>query len=83
MIPLFKKLIAALLYDDLAVRRWLRAAVMAMAGSGMMWGDQIAANLGTPAKWVKVCAVGCMIIAGIINLGEKNPKEVTDGTPPA
>lgn len=72
MIPLLKKLWESFLYDDMKVRRWLRAALMAMAGSGMAWGDQLSQILGTPQKTIKVATVACMAVAVAINLGEKN-----------
>lgn len=77
MIPLFKKLLNSLLYDDLAVRRWLRAGIMTLAASGMAWGDQLSEILGAPVRWIKIAAVIAMAISLAITAGEKN-KEVAD-----
>ena len=74
MIPFFKKFFDALMNDELAFRRWMRALLMAVAGSGMMWADQLAEIIAAPVKWLKVTAVICGAIAVAINLGEKNPK---------
>lgn len=76
MIPLFRKLWDALLNDEMAVRRWLRAGLMAMAGSGLAFADQIAQTVGSPGavKTVKITAVVCGFISVMINLGEKNEK---------
>jgi len=82
MIPIIKKFFHDLLFDELAVRRWFRAAIMALAGSGMAWGDQLAAILGTPVKSVKIAAVVAMALALTITAGEKN-KEASNAPPAA
>ena len=78
MIPLIKKLLQSLLYDDMKVRRWLRTALMAMAASGMVWADQIAEIMGAPVKWFKIAAVICGALSVAINLGEKNQATAPD-----
>ena len=73
MIRLIKKLWNALLYDEVMVRRWGRALLMALATGGMGFSDQLAAVLGAPVRWIKIAAVIAGFIAVAINLGEKNP----------
>lgn len=83
MIPLFKKFWNALLNDEMAVKRWLRAGLMAVAGSGMMWADQLAEIIGAPVKGLKVVAVICGALSVAINLGDKNKPEGESNAKPA
>ena len=80
MIRLIKKLWNALLYDEVMVRRWGRALLMALATGGMGFSDQLAAVLGAPIRWIKIAAVIAGFIAVAINLGDKNPPK--DLNPP-
>ncbi len=75
MIPLIKELWNALLHDELKVRRWLRSLLMAFAGSGLAFADQMASAIGAPGavKTIKIIAVICGFISVAINLGDKNP----------
>jgi hypothetical protein len=86
MIPLFRRLWAAVLYDEMAVRRWLRGALLAAA----MAGAQIAASpAGEAAKWtsrewaVRILFAVLAGMAGMINLGHLNPKTPPHAEPPA
>jgi hypothetical protein len=74
MIPLLKKLIDVFLNDEVKVRRWLRACLMAFAGSGLAFADQMAGLLGNAGltNKIKVAAVVAGFISVAINLGEKN-----------
>ena len=86
MIPFFKKFVQAFLFDDLAFIRWARGAMLGFAAGGIAFGDQLAGIIGAPGavKAIKITAVCCGFVAGAITAGQKNPKEVTDGsTPPA
>lgn len=75
MKPLFKNLISKLLNDELAVRRWTRAALMGIAAGGIAFGDQLAAILDYPhlVKAIKTIAVCASFLSLAITAGEKNP----------
>jgi hypothetical protein len=85
MIPLMRRLWAAILYDEMAVRRWLRGALLAVAFAGA----QLAATpAGEAATWTgKEWAVRVLfsLLAGaaaMINLGQpRQPKAPTAGPP--
>ena len=74
MIPLFRSLADKLLHDELAVRRWGRALLMAIAGGGIAFGDQIAGLLGDSSlvKVIKVAAVVAGFLSLSITAGERN-----------
>ena len=78
MKPLIKKLWNTLLNDEVMVRRWGRALLMALATGGMGFADQLAAVLGAPVRWIKIAAVIAGFIAVAINLGDKNPPKEDD-----
>jgi hypothetical protein len=75
MIPLLKKLVYSLLWDELAAIRWLRGTLMTFAAGGIAFADQLADVLGMPTavKVVKVTAIVCGFLAGAITAGQKNP----------
>lgn len=78
MVPLLKKLFTAILNDEVMMRRWLRAWLMAFATGGMGFADQLSAVTGgkVSVTAVRVLATISGFIAVAINLGEKNaPKE--------
>jgi hypothetical protein len=74
MIPLLKDLWYRFRYDPLFVRRWGRAALMAVAGSGLAFGDQLAAVLDAPGavKAVKIVAIVAGLLSVAITAGERN-----------
>lgn len=76
MIPLVKSIVHALLWDAMAVRRWLRGAAIACATGGVAFADQIATTLAVPAagKTIKIAALLLGFIGGAISVGEPNPK---------
>lgn len=76
MIPLLKHLADRFLHDELFIRRWSRAVLGALAGSGYAFADQLAELLGEPdsLKTIKVAAVVAGFLALAITAGEKNPK---------
>lgn len=76
MIPLFKHLADQLLHDELAVRRWSRALLMAIAGGGIAFADQLAAVLEAPGavKAIKLLAVLAGFCSLAITAGERNAK---------
>lgn len=77
MIPLLKHLWDKLLHDELAVRRWGRAALMAVAGSGLAFGDQLAGLLGDSGlvQTIKIIAVVAGFLSVAITAGERNKPE--------
>lgn len=77
MIPLIQKLWKAMLYDELAVRRWTRAGIFALGTGGLAYGNQLAEAVKLPGivTTIKVASITCCLIAGAITAGEKN-KEV-------
>jgi hypothetical protein len=74
MKPLLTHLLDKLLNDEMFVRRWLRAGLFTVAGTGFAFADQIGALVAEPAlvKWLKIAAVLSGGVAAAINLGEKN-----------
>lgn len=77
MIPLVRSIFHALLWDPMAVRRWLRGMAVSFAVGGVAFADQIAAVLGSPgaAKTVKIVALALAFIGGAISVGQQNPKD--------
>lgn len=80
MITLIKKLVHALFFDDLAVLRWIRFAIV---GGGLIlsqYSNDIVSLFENSPESVKVVKLlGLLFAAGgvMINLGEKNPKSDT------
>ena len=76
MVPLIKRLVKALLWDELAAKRWLRGGLLTAAAGGVAFADQLATTLGDPSwvKGVKVAAIICGFLGGAITAGEKNRK---------
>lgn len=74
MIPLFKHLLDKLLHDELAVRRWGRALLMAVATGGLAFADQLAQILGSEVKAVKIAAVVAGFLSLAVTAGERNAK---------
>ena len=76
MITFFKKFLAAFLYDELAFTRWIRGGMLAVAGGGVAFADQLAGTIGAPGavKIIKTTAIICGFMAGAITAGEKNGK---------
>ena len=68
MIPLFWKLLHAFFLDERAFRRWLRGGLMAFAGGGIAFADQLGGVLGSPSvvKWIRVTAIFSGFVAGAI-----------------
>jgi hypothetical protein len=73
MLPLIKRLIYAFFLDELAFRRWMRGGMLAFAGGGLAFADQIGALLNAPGavKGVKIAAVVCGFIAGAMQSSAK------------
>lgn len=75
MIPLVRSIVYALLWDERAVRRWLRGLAVSFAVGGATFADQAAAIIGRP-DWttkIKLAALVLAFIGGAISVGEKNP----------
>ncbi len=77
MVPLIKHLVHALLFDELAVRRWSRGFLLWLATiAGQVVVDPEAALEWTGKEWALRLAVAALAgSAGLINLGERNPRE--------
>lgn len=73
MIPLLKHVFIAFFLDELAFRRWLRGGMLAIAGSGLAFADQIGALLDAPGavKGIKIAAVVAGFIAGAMQSSAK------------
>lgn len=84
MIPLVRRLFRALLWDELAVRRWLRGGALAFAAGGIAFADQLASIVGAPGavRGIKIAAVICGFVGGAITAGERNPPTLTTLEPP-
>jgi len=75
VITLVRNLIRALLYDELAVRRWIRG--------GLLWLGTLASQLmadptwetWTLRQWLTRAGVAAIVGAGgMVTAGEKNPR---------
>lgn len=75
MIPLVRSIVHALLWDAMAVRRWLRALAVSFSVGGATFADQAAAIIGRPgwAIGIKLAALVLAFVGGAISVGEKNP----------
>lgn len=76
MIPLIRSVVHALLWDAMAVRRWLRGLSVSFAVGGVAFADSVADVIGHPGagKVIKVAALALAFIGGAISVGEPNPK---------
>jgi hypothetical protein len=76
VIPLVRRLADKILHDELAVRRWGRALLMAVAGGGIAFGSQLADALGDSGltQAIKVVAIVAGFLSLAITAGEKNAK---------
>ncbi len=76
MIPLVRSIVHAMLWDPMAVRRWLRGLAVSFSLGGVAFADQVAAVLGTPgaAKTVKVVALALAFVGASISVGQANAK---------
>lgn len=78
MIPLIRRLLYALLWDELAARRWARGALMWLGGAGitvMAVGWDVASKW-TAREWVGRLAFAAVLgAAGMVTAGERNPRE--------
>ena len=74
MFPLVKSVFHAFFFDPLAFTRWCRGALLAVAGSGFAFSEQLAALVSMPkaVTAIKIAAVVAGFIAGSITAGEKN-----------
>jgi hypothetical protein len=66
VIPLLSDFFYAFFFDERAARRWLRGGLLAFAGTGLGFADQLGAALGSAgiAKWVRVAAIVSGFVAG-------------------
>lgn len=84
MIPLFRNLVQALLYDELAARRWIRGLLLGVAMAGAQLaaaGD--AAALWTTRQWaIRIVFALFAAAAGMVTAGERNARPAAE-TPPA
>jgi hypothetical protein len=73
MIPLLKHVLYAFFLDELAFRRWVRGGMLALAGGGLAFADQVAGLLGMPEaiRWVKIASIAAGFIAGAMQSSAK------------
>lgn len=73
MLPLLAHLFRAFFMDELAFRRWVRGGMLAFAGSGYAFAEQIAKEISAPGAVVKIklLAIVCGFIAGAIQSSAK------------
>lgn len=76
MIPLIKRLIHTFLFNEGAVVGWIRGTMLTFAVSGVAFADQLSELIGAPGyvKTIKVVAIICGFIGGVIRAGEMNAK---------
>jgi len=77
MIPFFRHLIDKFLHDELAVRRWGRAVLMALSVGGLAFADQLADVMGYAGddglvRAVKIAAVVAGFLSLAVTAGERN-----------
>lgn len=78
MIPLVRSMIHALLWDAMAVRRWMRGFAM-WAGAVLM--QVVSAGFDVVRGWSlrewagRIGVAAVLGIGGLISVGEKNPTE--------
>ena len=86
MIPLFKRLVKAMLWDELAARRWMRGMLLACSAGGIAFADQLAALLEDPelVRTIKIVALVCGFLGGALTAGQLNHPAVieTETQPP-
>jgi hypothetical protein len=77
MLPLLKHILYAFFLDELAFRRWMRGGMLALAGGGLAFADQIAALLGMPEaiRWIKIASIVAGFIAGAMQSSAKKAAE--------
>jgi hypothetical protein len=78
MIPLFKRVVYAFFYDELAAVRWIRGALMGSAGLVALVPD---GQFGIPGWVYKIAAAAMLGIGGSITAGQKNPVPVDTLSP--
>lgn len=86
MWTLLKNLGRKLIYDELAVRRWIRAGMLFVGTSGVAFADQVAQLIESPesVRKIKIIGVVCAAIGGAITAGERNrPVADAQEQPPA
>jgi hypothetical protein len=85
MIPLVRRLVHALLWDELAAKRWVRGFFLWLGGAAVMVasvGWEVAQGWSVK-EWVgRLAIAGIAGIGGMITAGEKNPK-AEEAPPPA
>lgn len=76
MLTLLKRLWRKLLYDEMAVRRWVRAGLMGLAAGGIGFADQMAGLIDAPGavRTIKLVAAAAAFLSVSINLGDRNPR---------
>ena len=75
MIPLFRKLIFAFFYDELAAKRWLRGGLFFVGGMAVnvLAFPFTVVQAWTAQEWVyRIAAAGALGFAGSIMGGQKN-----------
>lgn len=84
MIPLFRGLVHALLYDELAAKRWIRGFMLWLGGSAVMVasvGWEVAQAWSLREWFGRLSIAGILGLGGMITAGEKNPKPPAPGDP--
>lgn len=80
MLPLIRKLLHSFFFDERAARRWLRGGLLAFAGGGLAFADQLSGLVGAPGavKGIKIASVVAGFIAGAMqsSAARTRPKAV-------
>lgn len=77
MLPLLRSILHAFFQDELAFRRWARGLMLAFAGGGLAFAEQIASVIEAPGavKKIKVASIVAGFIAGAMQSSAKKAAE--------
>lgn len=74
MIPLAKRIVRALLWDELSAIRWIRGGLVAISVGGATFASELAEIVDAPGivRAIKIAALVCGFAAGSVTAGERN-----------
>lgn len=78
MLPTLRKFLRSILYDEQAFIGWARGLILAIAAGGLAFAHELGDLLASPVleQRIKVAAVLCGFVGGMIRAGDKTPANV-------